>query len=366
MSTIPVQDKAADSVKMSIGAFGLSLILHVTVLLVVGGYVIYEGVVPKTPFEAVSGPVASSLDQEVMPEPESVDPSEQMPVVNSDLLAPAQDSPVMTDTSEAAPTDLIVANTSGPSPWSLPSPAASAPIASMPSQDRSKDAPQASRQVVMNLFGARTEANRIVVILDASLSPSNTERAALSSGQATFLNSLRTHAETVEFAILYMGGLVNGQDFSRTFFAPQGFTIGQWLRPDANTVQRVIAAWSDNLRRPGTNPTGPLTAAYTMKPAPDRIVLLTEGVDLWNVPLVTPDGKARPLDEVKKEFARQFETLAKTAGKNYRRAPVELFLYGDVKALNAGLNHVMAELNSGNVDTNNDGWDDRVKRITLK
>jgi hypothetical protein len=56
------------SLQTSVGAFGLSLIIHTAVLLLVGSFVVFEGVLPKTPFVAVEGLVGAG-DAEVIPAP---------------------------------------------------------------------------------------------------------------------------------------------------------------------------------------------------------------------------------------------------------------------------------------------------------
>jgi hypothetical protein len=74
------------NLQTSLGAFGFSIIIHASVLLLVGSFVVFEGVIPKTPFVAVDG-VVTMADAEVLPEP----PSEtnldlpDTPAINNEL-----------------------------------------------------------------------------------------------------------------------------------------------------------------------------------------------------------------------------------------------------------------------------------------
>lgn len=78
--------KAPDS-RASLGAFFLSLIVHCAVLLMVGGYVVFQGVVPSAPFTAVPGTLDAVADDVVMPEPEDTLPSPELPAVSQELAS---------------------------------------------------------------------------------------------------------------------------------------------------------------------------------------------------------------------------------------------------------------------------------------
>lgn len=110
----------------SMGAFGLSVLLHVSILLLVGGYVIFEGVVPKQHFAVVDS-AGTMSDVEVI-EPEMLDP--QTP---EDPTAALNTNPeVQLNTAPAGdstPADLIV-STGVNTMFSLP-PAVGQPSATL-------------------------------------------------------------------------------------------------------------------------------------------------------------------------------------------------------------------------------------------
>ena len=85
------------SSKLSFGAFGVSLILHVSIFLLVGSYVMFEGVVPRSPFVgtiAAPADVSEIMDipdiTDEMPMPEMMD----MPVTEASSAAAEQTSPM--------------------------------------------------------------------------------------------------------------------------------------------------------------------------------------------------------------------------------------------------------------------------------
>ncbi len=83
--------------KVSLGAFGISLLVHITIFLIVGSYVVFEGVVPRSPFVGtIVAPqdVPDLMDihdiQEEMPKPEMLD----MPMSEAVSSAAEQTSPM--------------------------------------------------------------------------------------------------------------------------------------------------------------------------------------------------------------------------------------------------------------------------------
>lgn len=102
----PEKESKFGSLQTSIGAFGLSLIIHTAVLLIVGSLVIFEGVLPKTPFVAVDG-LVGAVDSDVLPEPpdDTIMELPESPVINNDL-AIATTTPE--ESGEATSSDIIV------------------------------------------------------------------------------------------------------------------------------------------------------------------------------------------------------------------------------------------------------------------
>jgi hypothetical protein len=115
----------------------LSVILHAGIILMVGGYVIFEGVVPRTPFVDPGIRADAYTDTETVPEPETLQEMPDIPEITSDV--PVMQQPLNQPTETSAAPDLIQASTasmtfnlppaavataSSPSLGSLPAPAA--------------------------------------------------------------------------------------------------------------------------------------------------------------------------------------------------------------------------------------------------
>jgi len=109
----------AKGTKASLGAFALSAIIHASVFLLVGSYVVFEGVVPQTPFLAVQGPADLLGEEEVLPEPEDFQDPVSMPTVADEFSTEAATA------GEATSADILV-STGINSTFSLP-PAVGAP-----------------------------------------------------------------------------------------------------------------------------------------------------------------------------------------------------------------------------------------------
>jgi hypothetical protein len=107
--------KDKTDLKSSTSAFVVSLAVHGAILLAVGGYVVFEGVIPNTPFVAVGGPVGMN-DEEVLPEPESTPDSPDVPAVANDLTPSLEASG---DASASTSEDILLF--AGPNPtFTLP------------------------------------------------------------------------------------------------------------------------------------------------------------------------------------------------------------------------------------------------------
>lgn len=83
-SLLPPSERRPEALsgKLSIGTFGFSVIIHGAVLLLAGGYVVFDGVVPRDSFVAVDALSMVQDDVEVLPEPaEELDPLPSAPMV---------------------------------------------------------------------------------------------------------------------------------------------------------------------------------------------------------------------------------------------------------------------------------------------
>jgi len=145
--------------KASLGAFALSLIVHGAVILLVGSYVVFEGVIPKSPFIAVEGAVNAPGDE--IPEPEQPQELMDTPAApTSELNLPREAA----TSGEATSADIIVSSGANPS-FSLP-PAVAAPSATPKlgfgsgtrgnAEGRGTGSPQGG--IVRSLFGATESA----------------------------------------------------------------------------------------------------------------------------------------------------------------------------------------------------------------
>lgn len=114
-STAAPRPKDAKSGRYSLGAFALSILIHSMVILMVGGYVVFEGVLPKTAFMDSEGAV-NGLDNEVIPEPEEPKDTMELPSSPTSELVPAN---TPTAPGESTSSDLIV-STATQSAFSLP------------------------------------------------------------------------------------------------------------------------------------------------------------------------------------------------------------------------------------------------------
>lgn len=127
MNPAPVPPSGESDVKkrgLSIGSFALSLMIHGLAFLLIGGYVIYEGVIPKTPFEdggSWGGDEAESLD---MP---AGDPGAVLPEPDAGGGDPSIKPEDAANVPPAAASDILVAPTV--SSITLPAPNLTAPTA---------------------------------------------------------------------------------------------------------------------------------------------------------------------------------------------------------------------------------------------
>ncbi|MDX6767567.1 MAG: hypothetical protein SFU85_12350 [Candidatus Methylacidiphilales bacterium] len=159
--------------KASIGAFALSIILHSAALLLVGGYVIFEGVVPKTVFNSADGLVDPGADETVMmAPPEEITEMPDTPQPTNDLAPSSAETP--TPTNDSLANDLIISSAPSPSAFNI-SPAASVTSINSLSQNIemkpaavSDVSNPAGKQSVVQFFGIKAEARRVAFLLDAS------------------------------------------------------------------------------------------------------------------------------------------------------------------------------------------------------
>lgn len=124
MATSPLPTPKSTSektTKASLGAFAFSVLIHSAAILIVGGYVIFEGVVPKASFIPVEESGAS-LEGDVIPEPEQpTDPIDTPTMPETELTV----SSTQSSETDATSSDILVSTGANPT-FSLP-PAVGAP-----------------------------------------------------------------------------------------------------------------------------------------------------------------------------------------------------------------------------------------------
>ncbi|MDX6767476.1 MAG: hypothetical protein SFU85_11880 [Candidatus Methylacidiphilales bacterium] len=130
MSTLPTKkstDSPAKPGRATWGALALSVLIHGSVLMVVGGYVIVEKIIPKKSFVEVEVGIDNGLDEAVMaPEADPADQPETPQVVNEMTTTSATGA----EGEAATPSDILV-STATQQAFSLP-PAVGAPSTTMP------------------------------------------------------------------------------------------------------------------------------------------------------------------------------------------------------------------------------------------
>ena len=152
--------------KLSLGSFGISVLLHVTLFFMVSGWVLIQAVSPKIVPVASNDPYASEQTVEVPPD---IPEDDVMPV------SPSNDPVETTDTTVAQtgmPTDVITA--AGPSSFNLPPsvgiyvPGAAVNTAAPPATGESKTTDAMKKIAVGQIFGTKVEANKLGLIIDVS------------------------------------------------------------------------------------------------------------------------------------------------------------------------------------------------------
>jgi hypothetical protein len=113
--------------KATWGALALSVAIHGGVLLLVGGYVIVERIIPNAPFEVEMGGEYGLEEAAVMPAMEDPADAPDTPQTVNELAAPSASGP---EGEAATPSDIMVASSASPT-FNLP-PAVGAPSVNIP------------------------------------------------------------------------------------------------------------------------------------------------------------------------------------------------------------------------------------------
>jgi hypothetical protein len=152
----------------TLGAFGISAVIHALIFLVVGTVVVFESPL-VTEFFVADNIDASDLSQEMEIEPVILDEQQPLPdVAPTETVTTVENS--FSDEA-ATPADLIIASVPAPtsSAFALPKNVGS-PTGTLFGNKASKGQEGAGRGVTATIFGKSIKASRLGVILDVSFS----------------------------------------------------------------------------------------------------------------------------------------------------------------------------------------------------
>jgi hypothetical protein len=297
--------------KTALGAFALSVLAHGAVLLAVGGYVIFEGVIPKSPFLSTEGAVEAT-DSEVLPPLEEPMDSPSLPPSTSEM-AVSQPSPA---SGEATSSDILV-STGLNSSFSLP-PAVGLPTANpklgfgsgTSGSGTGTGGPKGN--VVRTLFGSSPTARRIAFLVDYSGSMEGALRTAMEKRLEESLKSLPSGTQML--IIPWAGGAwlynqkapeIQGKwkkagdydDFQLT--AGSKLEPPKWVTITPGTIKELMAGVKAQVSWPGgTDWRSPIHYAMQASPPPDLITLMTDG--------------QIPQENIKKKFSQIRTEIDKT------------------------------------------------------
>ncbi len=269
--------------KTAIGTFGISLLLHAALFLVIGSYVIFEGVVPKTPF-ITSGELVT-VDQELV-----IDTPDILPDIPEFSPEMPNFDPSSSDASPDAgsPVDLIISSapsTAYTMPAPMPGAIATGTIGRTSGMGGGGGGPGGTTRA-SSFFETPLETKRIVFLIDISGSMVIQPRST---------STWNTLEQELERALAGLGG---GAEFNLVGFAGESATFrgrpvpatpdnirnamswiskqspAQGLPRGATTVSRAEQPFS-NTRWGGTAAHLALAEAFDM--SPDTIVLLSDG-----------------------------------------------------------------------------------------
>jgi hypothetical protein len=150
----------------TLGAFGISAVIHALIFLVVGTVVVFESPL-VTEFFVADNIDASDLSQEMEIEPVILDEQQPLPdVAPTETVTTVENS--FSDEA-ATPADLIIASVPAPtsSAFALPKNVGS-PTGTLFGNKASKGQEGAGRGVTATIFGKSIKASKLGVVLDVS------------------------------------------------------------------------------------------------------------------------------------------------------------------------------------------------------
>jgi hypothetical protein len=225
-----------DGTNASLGAFALSVIIHVSVLLLVGGYVVFQGVVPSTPFVAVDGMMGAPLDEVIMPEPVEAQEMPDVPSVSQEFST----DPAAAAEGESTSSDILVSTAPSLS-FSLP-PAVGTPSTlpklgtgtggSTPSGDAAAPAPASSGKILRSIFGSSEQNTNAMAGTFFDIGRDRTGKARSRDAAVALA------AKLAEEIVKERG---NPRVFREVFTAPVKLFASQFVFPRASTNDAYAA-----------------------------------------------------------------------------------------------------------------------------
>ncbi len=162
--------------KTALGTFGISLLLHAAIFLLIGSYVMFEGVVPRSPFVSSGDLVAPDTEYEM----EVPDIMDEMPVLFTEM--PMEMTTDSSQVDAGSPMDLIV-STAPSMTFSMPAPTPGAIATGRIGRGGSGSGSGPSAPKAGRVFGgtSRTEQSLEGILYDTKQSPTGADQRV--SGQ---------------------------------------------------------------------------------------------------------------------------------------------------------------------------------------
>ena len=304
---------------LGLGTLAFSIIFHLSLMLMVGGVVLIEGVTPKNPIEAYT-PKESSIQDLPPPDAEPV----QQPPETPQMVQPTEPTPDQPPTPLSSNTpDLISSPISTTASFSAPPPMPGAvytPAASFTSQPKTTPDTLAKQFAPsqINFFGITQSASRVVFLIDASGSMVRPEHGGIPAYTAVkkkLSEMIQVLDENTLFDVIifagrsdmYQPGLVEATESHKRNLAkwlePYMATKENALRPNLNPIDDKKNA---EYALPGANNGSTrmdvaLGAAFSLKP--NAIFLLSDGdpnimIQTWtgkNNQPVSPDNLSKAM-----------------------------------------------------------------------
>jgi hypothetical protein len=320
--------------KISFGAFSVSLVVHVALLLMISSVVIYQRSVPKVPFvgEAMdAAPVVEQTPPDILEEP----PGPPSPDVDAGPPAPAAN----TLPTAQAPTEYMtnVIQSSAPSmSFNVPALAGSS-MGTLGGVGKGHGGGGSGVSNKVSFFGLQAEAERIGFYLDFSGTMEGERRKKLIDEMEKTLQGLPDGTEIL--IILWAGPAWNLGDSPKEVAtkwkktnalvwepqSPGKLKKPSYFKLDASTRSEILKELKAVPQLPGgTDWSSPFVYASQISPGPDLVFLMTDGQH------VTPDAT-----DAKKNLERFQSEIGKNVPENAGK-PVQINVVA-IGADNAGL-----------------------------